>query len=190
MQHTPVWWTERPRWASRVAIDARSLSRSPWSPWLHHTLLTCVRDWEAQVICPTSTCSHWCKVTVKVILVTMFTPYTAHLCQGLGGPGQLSHLHLQPLVQGHSQGHTGYYGYTIQCSPVWGTWRPRSAVRPPLAATGARSQSRSSGRAPRMRQTGGCRGQRGRGRWPPNGRTHGSYTQEAPLGTGLQRTVQ
>jgi len=144
-------------------------------------------DLEAQV---SFTCSHWCKVTVNVILVTMVTPYTAHLCEGLWGPGQLSDLHLQTLVQGHSQGHPGYYGYTIQCSPVWGTGRPRSAVRPPSATTDARSQSMSSGTAPHTRQTRGCRGLRGRGRWPPDERTPSCYTSGAPLGTGLQQTVQ
>jgi len=48
-------------------------------------------DLEAQV---SFTCSHWCKITVKVTLVTMVTPYTAHLCEVLGDPGQLSELHL------------------------------------------------------------------------------------------------
>ena len=105
---SPVWGTVRPSSAVQpppAAIGARSQSRSPWLLWLHHTLLTCVRDCEAQVSCPTSTCSHWCKVTVKITLVTMVTSYTAHLCEGLWGPGQLSNLHLQPLVQGYSQCH-------------------------------------------------------------------------------------
>ena len=183
-------------------MDCEAKVSSPTSTCSHWckvtvkvTLVTIVTSYtahlcEAQVSCPTSTCSHWCKVTVKVTLVTMVTPYTAYLCERLWGPGQLSDLHLQPLVQGHWQCHPGYESYIKHCLPVLGTGRPRSAAKPPPAATGARSQSRSSRTAPRTRQTGGCRGLRGRGRWLSVGKTPGCYTLGAPLGTGLQETAQ